>query len=321
MNHTDDNVIPFQVNFSEIESIKIEDIINSMTTEGIDVKPNNDENDPGGRVTYNPSHNDGVDSSPDHNPTSTDVNVSTVQLNPNYVKIYAIMQRVELKHSTIGSDGNPLLYALKNEKGYRFDSKEDENLIRKDIHDILEKFVDQYFSSIKGNVATVIIPSGNTLNKSFAGMFQDVVKERGKTVKIYSDILDKVDTDVIRDEVIDDSRSEFNMWIGQMQPEKARKIKQKLLNYLNDMDRIHNGTFSYHFVRDSEIRNHMSLSMKMSKTPSIANEYGDINDCHVILLDDSVSRGSSIKEAYNLLIKYYNPKSVTGLVLFSPNRR
>ena len=78
MNHIDDNVIPFQVKFSEIESIKIEDIINSMTTEGIDVKPNNDENDPGGRVTYNPSHNDGVDSSPDHNPTSTGVNVSTV---------------------------------------------------------------------------------------------------------------------------------------------------------------------------------------------------------------------------------------------------
>lgn len=313
--------IPFQVNFSQVENISIDELVNSPTNEGIEVKSNNDENDPGGRVSYNPSHNDGVDSSSEHNPTQTNINVSTIQLDPNYIKVFAIMQRVALTKSVIGTDGNPLLYAFKNEKGYRFDSDKDEKSIRKDIHVILEKFVDQYFAAIDGEVATIIIPSGNKLNESFAGWFQSAVNRKGKKIKLYSDVLDKLDTEVVRDEVLDDSRSDFNKWIGTMPVSKAQKIKQKLLGYLDDMDENHGGTFSYHFVKDPEIRNHMSMSMKLSKTPSVAKEYGDINDCHVLLLDDSVSRGASMREAYNLLVNHYHPKSITGLVLFSPDQR
>lgn len=231
------------------------------------------------------------------------------------------MQRVALTKSAIGTDGNPLLYAFKNEKGFRFDSDNDKAQIKKDIHAILEKFVDQYFAAINGEVATIVIPSGNKLNDSFAEWFIATVKKQGKRVKVYSDVLDKLDTEVIRDEVLDDSRSDFNRWIGKMPTAKALKIKQKLIGYLEDMDLNHGGTFSYHFVKDPEIRNHMSMSMKMSKTPSIAKEYGSINECHVLLLDDSVSRGASMREAYSLLVRHYHPKSITGLVLFSPDQK
>lgn len=315
------DAIPFQVNFAQIENINISEIVNGTINEGIEVKPNDNENDPGGRVSYNPNHNDGVDSSVEHNPTQSNLNVSAIDINPNFIKVYSIMQRVALTKSVIGTDGNPLLYAFKNEKGFRFDSDKDKAQIKKDIHTILGKFVDQYFTAINDEVATIVIPSGNKLNDSFAGWFTSAVKKRGKQVKVYSDVLDKLDTEVIRDEVLDDARSDFNRWIGKLPTAKALKIKQKLIGYLEDMDSNHGGTFSYHFVKDPEIRNHMSMSMKMSKTPSIAKEYGSINECHVLLLDDSVSRGASMREAYNLLVHYYHPKSITGLVLFSPDQK
>jgi len=321
MSDSNKEAIPFQIDFAQVENISIDQLVNSTANEGIEVRANKDDQDPGGRVSYNPSHNDGVDSSSENNPTTTELNVSPIQLDPNYIKVFAVMQRVALTKSVIGTDGNPLLYAFKNEKGFRFDSDKDMESIKKDIHTILEKFVDQYFAAINGEVATIIIPSGNKLNKSFAGWFQNAVNSKGKKIKLYSDVLDKLDTEVVRDDVLDDSRSDFNKWIGKMPVEKAQKIKQKLEGYLNDMDENHGGTFSYHFVKDPEIRNHMSMSMKLSKTPSIAKEYGDINDCHVLLLDDSVSRGASMKEAYNLLVRHYRPKSITGLVLFSPDQR
>ena len=313
--------IPFEVNFSLIERIKVDDLLNDSTNEGIEVKASGDENERGAKVSYNPSHNDGVDSSIENNPTRSELKVPTIRLMPDHIDIFAVMQRVAMTKSVIGTDGNPLLYAFKNEKGYRFDSEEDKNAIRKDIENILGKFVDQYFSANNGEVATIVIPSGNTLNNEFANLFQSVVESKGKKVKIYNDILDKLTTDVVREEVLEDSRSDFNSWISKMSPAKAMKIKNKLLKFLDDMDENHGGTFSYHFVKDPDIRNHMSMSMKLSKTPSIAKEYGDINECHVLLLDDSVSRGASMKEAYNLLVRHYHPKSITGLVLFSPDQR
>lgn len=314
---TENNPIPFEVNFSLVERINVDDLLNDTTNEGIEVRASDDAS----RVSYNPSHNDGVDSSIENNPTQFKLEVPSIQLTPDQINIFAIMQRVAMTKSVIGSDGNPLLYAFKNEKSYHFDSDEDKMSILNDIKNILGKFVDQYFSANNGEIATIVIPSGNALNNEFAKWFQSVVESKGKKVKIYNEVLDKITTEAVREEVIEDGGSEFNKWIGKMPLNKAMKIKNKLLKFLDDMDENHGGTFSYHFVKDPDIRNHMSMSMKLSKTPSIAKEYGDINECHVLLLDDSVSRGASMKEAYNLLVRHYHPKSITGLVLFSADQR
>ena len=313
--------IPFRVGFAKVEDIRIEDLQkDNPTNEGIDVKPSKD-GKPGSVVSYNPSHNDGVDSSLANNPTQSSVGVSVDKVNPNSIRVYAIMQRVGLTSAAFGNDGNPLLYALKNERGYRFASDEDADAIRGDIRRILDKFVDQYFSSIEGDVATVMIPSGNSLNDTFAGWFQDAVERRGKKTKLFKGILYKVSTELVRDEVLDRGDSEFYQWIGKMPKDKALKIRQELESYLDDMDAKHEGTFSYHYVKNAKIRNHMSLSMKLSETPSTAKEFGDINECHVLLLDDSVSRGASMREAYTILTQSYHPKSITGLALFSPVKK
>lgn len=309
--------IPFRVGFSKVEDIRIEDLLkDDLANEGIDVKPSKD-GKPGSVVSYNPTHNDGVDSSLANNPTKSSMDVTVDRANPNAIRVYAIMQRIR-GPNTIDTDGNPLLYAFKNEKRYEFSSDEDADAIRGDIRRILDKFVDQYFSSIDGDVATVVIPSGNSLNDTFAGWFQDAVERRGKKTKLFKGILYKVSTELVRDEVIEDGGSDFNMWIGKMPKDKALKIRRELDSCLEEMDAKHGGTFSYHYVKNPQLRNHMSLSMKLSETSSTAKEFGDINECHVLLLDDSVSRGASMREAYTLLAQSYHPKSITGLALFSP---
>lgn len=309
------DLISFRVGFHKVETISVDDLLGDVSvTEGIDVDFN-------GRISYNGGHDNCVDSSIENNPTKFGLNVSLDSVNPNFINVYAIMQRVNTVKPLVGTDGNPLLYAFKNEKGYTFKSKADADLIRNDIRLILDKFVDEYFTSIAGKTATVVIPSGNELNNSFAGWFMDAVGRRGKTMKLFKGVLDKVSTGVVREEVLDDARSEFYKWLSSMPENKALKTKRKLEAYLDDMDSEHGGTFSYHYVMDPEIRNHMSLSMKLSKSPSIRAEFEDINECNVLLLDASISRGTSMIEAYNLLSRHYHPMSVTGLALFSPVRK
>lgn len=310
-----DDLIPFRVNFSKVESIPVEVFLKDRPFgEGVDVLPN-------GGVIYNPNHNDGVNSAVEDNPTKSSIDVSIDKMNSDYIDVYAILQRVNTVQPVVGTDGNPLLYAFKNEKGFKFNSKRDAELIKRDIRLVLDKFVNQYFNSIDGNVATVVIPSGNSLNNSFADWFMKSVECQGRQMKLYDGVLDKVSTDIVREEVLDDAGSEFCKWLGSMPAGKAFKIRKKLDMYLKDMDELHGRTFSYHYVRDPDIRNHMSLSMKLSKSPSIAAEFGNINECNVILLDDSISRGASMKEAYAILSRHYRPKSMTGLTLFSPVKR
>lgn len=228
------------------------------------------------------------------------------------------MQRVDAKLSKSAANGNPLLYAMKKENNmYKFATDNDLHRINQDIAAILDKFVKQHFSKIHDRIVTVIIPSRNALNGTFARLFQSAVHRNGYKIKIYDDVLDKLTTDIVIEEVLDNPSSDFNKWLERMPMNRALRFKHLLSKYLNIMNERHNGTFSYHFIRDPKIRNHMSLSMKLSKTPDIAKEYGDINECHVILLDDYLSRGTSMKEACELLVQGYTPKSITSPVMLS----
>lgn len=312
----DSNVMAFMPEFSQVAEYKAEECALVELDEGIDVSYARGK-DEYNRVFHNSSHNRGIDSTLAHNPVVKHIEVPTLDINSDDMKIYSILKRTNAAPNNVGKDGNPLLYALKKEKGYQFASKRDRKYIKHDIKLILDKFVKQYFAAIQNDIATVIVPSGNNLNAMFADWFEDAVKRNGYKMKVYDDILEKVTTETVLNDVIDDGRSDFTRWLGSLPEKKATLMKKTLLLCLDNMDKTHNGAFSYHLVTNSEIRNHLSLSMKLSKTPSIAHECKFINDCNVILLDDSISRGTSLKEAYSLLVQCYHPTNITGLTLFS----
>lgn len=313
----DPNVMAFVPEFSQVAEYKAEEYAKMPVNEGIDVTYRKSDDDPGANVIYNPTHNYGIDSTLAHNPTVTDIHIPGLYLDNDVMKVYSTLKRTDADIDHVGPDGNPLLYAFKGERGYKFAPKGDRKCIKRDVKAILDKFVKQYFSTIKDDVATVIIPSGNSLNDMFAEWFEDCVTRNGYKMKVYDEVLEKVTTDTIRNEVLDDSRSEFYKWIYSMPKQDRVRMKHILLNCLDNMDKTHNGTFSYHLVNNKELRNHLSLSMKMSHTPSVARECKDINNCNLILLDDSISRGTSLKEAYSLLVQCYYPNTAIGLTMFS----
>lgn len=99
-------------------------------------------------------------------------------------------------------------------------------------------------------------------------------------------------------------------------PANKAKIAQDFKEDLEAMNRLHNGEFAYHYVRNQKIRNHISTSMTLD-----TNYYKDnfllMNEQHVLLVDDSMSRGTLIKETCELICFGYHPKSIVGLTLLS----
>ena len=101
----------------------VKQTIDSVINEGIDFDPQTK------TVSYNPSHEENVDTSIEHNPTMDG------DIIPN-VQVWSIFKRKRGLHG----DGNPLVYALKGEDGWAFRSEGDKNAIELQFEAIATKF-------------------------------------------------------------------------------------------------------------------------------------------------------------------------------------
>ena len=313
------NGMPFVLDFSLIDVINVNEMLDAYLSEGIDLHPKYDKD---GNihvdVEHNPNHNDGVNTSVLDNPTSFNLNVPKIKTLPTTINVWSIFQRTKLSQQTkiASSDGNPLIYAFKNEKNYSFKSAYDKETIQALIDQILDKFVDRWYASIDDNVATVVCPSGNALNDFFAKAFEKATNGKGKNVQLYDNVLTKATVEDVKYHVFDDPNSELNRWLFSLSDAKAKNAKRKLDKSFSRMENEHKGLFSYHFIEDSSIRNMISKSMSVNM-----ESHADIDNKHVLLLDDTISRGKTLQEAYQLICSSYNPKSVTALTLFSPLKK
>jgi len=83
------------------------------------------------------------------------------------------------------------------------------------------------------------------------------------------------------------------------------------------MEKLRNGYFTYHMVSDANVRNMISSSLSVNANEDYAGMFSPINDKHVLMLDDMMSRGATIKDAIRNLCCSYHPKSITVLTLLS----
>lgn len=313
------NEIAFELNFSLVETIDINEMLDDYLSEGIDLHPRYDKD---GNfevdVGHNPSHSNGVNTSLDNNPTSFNLPVPKIKTRPDFIQVWSIFQRTKMKTDAriASSDGNPLVYAFKKEKNYVFKSEYDKNTIQNLMNQILSKFIDKWFASITGEVATVVCPSGNALNDTFANAFKTIAESKGKKICLYSNLLSKATTEDIKYFIFDDPNSDMNKWLFSLDDKKAEMVKSNIYKAFEKMDNEHNGLFSYHFIENPEIRNLISKSM-IIHFPS----HVDIDNKNVLFLDDTISRGKTLQEAYQLICSSYNPKTVTALTLFSPLKK
>lgn len=259
--------------------------IDGFMNEGIDFDPNTK------TVSYNPSHEENIDTSIEHNPTM-DGNIV-----PN-VQVWSIFKR---KRGLRG-DGNPLVYALKGEGGWTFRDESDRNAIEQQFEAISEKFASMYPVGV-----TIIMPSGNALNTHIA----NVVMSKSENAELIEGVICKLTTEEVEEIVLD-----FNSKFREYYKEDFNTAYYRLGEYLDQMDRERKGSFSRHMIKDSEMRDVLDSTLKLSND-RFAEFANKINGQDILIIDDTISRGQTIKEACKIMLESYAPKSITVLTLLS----
>lgn len=263
----------------------VEKEMDKTFNEGIDFDPETK------TVAFNSSHENYVDISIDNNPTIDGEIVPGVQ-------VWSIFKR---KKGETREDGNPLAYALKGE-GWTFRSEEDREAIEKQFDLIASKFVSMYQKGI-----TVLIPSGNELNKHIA----DVVLSKSENGELIEGVVCKLTTEEVNDIVLD-----FNSKFREYYKASFNSAYYRLDRYLDQMDKELKGTFSRHLIKDPEMRDVLDFTLKVSE--DIYAEFANkINGQNILIIDDTIGSGQSIKEACRIMMESYAPKSITVLTLSS----
>ena len=244
-------------------------------------------------VSYNPSHEENVDTSIEHNPTMDGGIVPNVQ-------VWSIFKR---KRGLCG-DGNPLVYALKGEGGWRFRDESDRIAIEQQFDAIATKFATKYTIGV-----TILMPSGSELNEHIA----DVVMSKSKNAELIEGAICKLTTEEVDDIVMDFSSKFREFYKGK---DVFNSKYKEFSGYLDLMDKERNGSFSRHLIKDPQMRDVLDFTLKVSddRFAEFANQ---INGQNILIIDDTISRGQSIKEACRIMLESYAPKSITVLTLLS----
>lgn len=81
------------------------------------------------------------------------------------------------------------------------------------------------------------------------------------------------------------------------------------------MEELRDGDFSRHFIKNDIMRNQIDRTVALSDHDA-AEFANDINGADVLIIDDTISIGQSLKEVWNILQTNYKPKSITALPCF-----
>ena len=263
----------------------VEESIHRVLNEGIDFDPDTK------TVSYNPSHEDNVDTSVENNPTM-DGNIV-----PN-IQVWSIFKRKQ----GLRGDGNPLIYALKGEGGWTFKSNYDKIAIEKQFDIIASKFASMYPIGV-----TILMPSGNELNNHIA----EVVMSKSKNAELIEGVICKITTEEVDNIVLD-----FNSKFREYYKDNFNEAYYELCRYLDEMDKQRSGYFSRHLITNNKMRDILDITLKLSddRFAEFANK---INGQDILIIDDTISRGQTIKEACKIMLESYAPKSITVLTLLS----
>ena len=254
-------------------------LMENFEVEGIDVKGHN--------VTMTDKHENLVNTSLISNPTCTK------DIIPN-IEVLSLFQR---KSGGL-NDGNPMLYALKKEKDYELTNPK---VVYKRIEALLELFIQSH----PNMEATLAIPSTNQLNKYFINLF----KRKSPNTKVVENLFVKMSVEEV-DDCVYKKDSAFRKKYGKY----FDKYYEIFRNYCSKMT---SGIFRLHLINDPEMRKVIDHTIKMEDR--FYGTYMDaINGKDILILDDSIMTGNSLREVYQIIADCYEPKSITILTIMSP---
>lgn len=262
----------------------IREEIKKILCEGIDI-PNRR------TVSVNNSHQNFVDTNDYYHPyLFTD--------KQRGYKTVSIFQR----KSTIDKiDSNPLLNALKQRKGWKF------NDAKEDLHKLLKNFVSA--AKLLPKYDTIIMtPSNNQLNRIVFGYLIRLIKHNYHI----EDFFQKMTANDVYNCMIDDNYIDNNF------SEIADKVRDDIDDAFSEMERKNNGIFSYKYLQRAAYREIIIQSMKIKDYPHCELNYAnEINGKDVLVFDDTITTGKTISDSGNAIKEMFSPKSITYITLFS----
>ena len=261
----------------------------SYLCEGIDVDANK-------VITIDQSHNRGLDTSVERNPTVFSMYGENGEKTVKF-KVYSLFRRIgDEMH-----DGNPLVKALKHEGGYTM-TAETENYMWSLCREIAKKIA----LELDGKIV-VLAPSTSELNAMVWNHIADIFPN---SREIGEAPLNKISTEDIYDELSEDDIF-LNAWVSLVKDEaEAMRRFHKCFSEMGPYFKLHS--------LPVQMRHVVSRTMQISKSFEFNfGDGGEIIGNDLLVIDDTVTKGHTLKEAYRLLTENFAPKSVTCLTLCS----
>jgi hypothetical protein len=236
---------------------------------GIDITNDN-------QILFNNTHQKLVNTDINSNPTTSIV---------HNINIHSIYKRVKSKSNLW--DGNPLIYALKNQKAYRLSRAEFKKFLYS-FHFILNKLLED-----KNYDLILVLPSSSNVAKAVA---KKVSNSLTKTLNVHdifekqsiSEVIDKIDISVVTNK------------------NKLKELKHQL-SKLQKMDK--NKTFSMKNVPPKIREYFVPLKLKA--------KFDFSHYKNILIVDDLLATGNSIKSARDIILTQNSKVNIEGLCLFS----
>lgn len=229
-------------------------------------------------VTFNRHHQNLLDTSVEKNPVFTKI---------NGVSVRSVYRR--RKSNNQKNDGNPLIYAMKQKHGYTISTREVMKFLDS-FYLILEKALDGFEADI-----IVPLPSSHKINTIFSRRINRVLKN----AEIRSGLFVKKTTSEVVKEL-------------DLERISSKSVKREAQKLINDLSKTpENSAFSMKDVSNHRVR-------KLINPLRFSGEEASIDPkAKILLVDDLLASGSSMKSAFNALNSKNKIKEVEGLCLFS----
>lgn len=266
-------------------------------------------------------HQNGLDTSLENNPVIYDLPVYLeAEGKMKSFSVISIFKRKPYKFRNEDKDGNPVLYALKKEGGYNFEYPFQKQQLLVRFEEILRKaFKDKDMNNcmiilpnrtLIHNPETLIgVPSSNELNE----IIKETILKVCSGIKYMEGILRKMSTEeVYKKCCIPNTKFGDILYKKGYSVSDIYDLREQLEEEL--CLNMSDGIFKRHKL-SPELRIAVQETLTLSNSAKLYN--GEINGKDILLFDDTLTYGHSLKETINILYNNYSPKSVTILTLFS----
>lgn len=269
----------------------------------------------GTKLILNPRHNIILNTSLSGEPVKFTLHSNALGIDIDVYSIFKRMQLTDEQRELVGlrphqsGDANPVIYALKKEKGWGFKTASDE----KQFYRIFEHILRRWLREHKNNYNTaLLVPSSRRLNQTMMDMIKKISDEVGIQSFINKGLI-KMTTTEVADMVLNEESYFYKYW----NKEDAFDIAyEKLARALNEMDLHNNGIFTYHLIEEDYIRKTVIHTIKWAD--GYSDRYlSELNDKDLLIIDDTITHGQTIESTINAVSCCYAPKSVSVLTMFS----